>query len=159
MAMLAVGEKAPQFTLPDKNENLVNLSDFSGKWVVLYFYPKDNTPGCTTEAKDFTELNKKFTAADAVIIGVSPDKPASHARFIEKQDLHLLLLSDMNHEILEKYGAWQLKNMYGREFMGVARSTFLIDKKGNVAAVWEKVKVKEHAQKVLDKLLELENAQ
>ena len=153
-----VGKKAPSFCLKDKDEKKHCLKDFAGKWVVLYFYPKDNTSGCTKEAVGFTEKKAEFEKLGAVIVGVSPDSPASHARFIEKKDLEILLLSDPEHKVLTKYGVWQKKKLYGREYMGVVRSTFLIDPKGKVAAVWRKVKVKGHVDAVLEKLKELQNA-
>ena len=154
MAKLAIGNIAPDFQLPDASEKTHRLSDYKGKWVVLYFYPKDNTPGCTTEAKDFTAFAPDFEELGAKIIGISPDKPASHEKFIQKHELNILLLSDPDHQALEAYGAWQLKKMYGREFMGVVRSTFLISPEGKIEAMWPKVKVKGHAEEVLKTLKE-----
>ncbi len=118
----------------------------------FYFYPKDNTPGCTTEALDFTALVPEFTALNAVIVGVSPDSEKSHGRFIEKKELTIELLSDPDHQTAEAYGVWQLKKFMGKEYMGIVRSTFLIDPQGQVAAIWSKVKVKGHAQMVLETL-------
>ncbi len=153
--MIEVGEMAPDFCLPNQDETEICLRDLRGKWVVLYFYPKDNTPGCTKEAIDFSEHLPDFNELDAVILGVSPDSPKKHRNFIEKKNLKITLLSDENKEVLEKYGVWQLKKMYGREYMGVVRTTYLIDPEGKVAARWDKVKVKGHAEKVKEKLKEL----
>jgi len=153
--MPKVGDKAPAFTLKNQDEKDVSLTDFKGKWVVLYFYPKDNTSGCTLEAQDFTAANPDFAGLDAVVLGVSPDSCQSHRKFIEKQDLDLILLADPEHEALEKYGVWQEKKNYGRTYMGVVRSTFLIDPDGKIAAAWEKVKVKGHVDAVKEKLQEL----
>ncbi len=154
--MIEIGQKAPDFCLPNQDETEICLRDLKGKWVVLYFYPKDNTPGCTTEALDFTERLEDFEKLDAVVLGVSPDSPKKHRNFIEKKNLKITLLSDENKEVLEKYGVWQLKKMCGREYMGVVRTTYLIDPQGNVAYRWDKVRVKGHAQKVEEKLKELE---
>ncbi len=153
--MIEVGEMAPDFCLPNQDETEICLRDLRGKWVVLYFYPKDNTPGCTKEAIDFSEHLPDFNELDAVILGVSPDSPKKHRNFIEKKNLKITLLSDENKEVLEKYGVWQLKKMCGREYMGVVRTTYLIDPEGKVAARWDKVKVKGHAEKVKEKLKEL----
>ena len=153
--MLVVGNKAPYFSLPDKNEKTVSLSGLKGKWVVLYFYPKDNTSGCTTEACDFTARYEEFSGLDAEILGVSPDSTKSHRNFIQKQDIGITLLSDPDHKVLESYGAWQKKSLYGREYMGVQRSTFLIDPEGKLAYIWPKVTVKGHVEQVQKKLAEL----
>jgi len=154
--MLSIGDKAPEFCLPNQDENEVCLRDLSGKWIVLYFYPKDNTPGCTTEACEFTEAMPDFEGLDAVILGVSPDSPKKHRNFIEKKELGITLLSDENKEVLEQYGVWQLKKMCGREYMGVVRSTFLIDPDGNIAEIWSNVRVKGHVQKVKERLSSLQ---
>ena len=154
MSELKTGQSAPDFQLMDFEENLHKLSDFLGKWVVLYFYPRDNTPGCTTEAKDFTSRLDDFKASGAVVIGISPDKPASHEKFIKKHELQILLLSDVDHAIIEKYGAWKLKKLYGREFMGVVRSTVLINAEGKIVQTWPKVKLKEHVNDVYQVLQE-----
>jgi peroxiredoxin Q/BCP len=153
--ILQAGQTAPDFSIFDQHESPVSLSDFSGQWVILYFYPKDDTPGCTTEAKDFTELNQDFSALGAKILGVSPDSGKSHCKFINKYNLTITLLSDPEHELAETYGIWQLKKFMGKEYMGVVRSTFLINPEGNIAYTWSNVKVKAHAQQVLTKLQEL----
>ncbi len=153
--MLEVGNKAPEFCLPNQDEVEICLRDLEGKWVVLYFYPKDNTPGCTTEACDFTEALPSFEGLNAVVLGISPDSPKKHRNFIEKKDLQITLLADEEKEVLQKYGVWQLKKMYGREYMGVVRSTFLISPEGKIEAIWEKVRVKGHVQEVKETLEKL----
>ena len=155
---LDVGSKAPNFCLPNQSGEEVCLDQFRGKWVVLYFYPKDNTSGCTREAQDFSAYVREFEKHGAVILGVSPDSVKSHANFIVKKDLRITLLSDQEHEVMEAYGVWQLKKMYGKEYMGVVRTTFLIDPEGKVAAVWRKVKVRGHVEEVLERLKELNPA-
>lgn len=154
--MLKIGDIAPTFSLPDKDNNKVSLSDYKGKWVILYFYPKDNTPGCTTEACDFSVNINDFQNLNADIIGISADSPESHEKFIQKYSLKVILLSDENHEVMEKYGAWQLKKMIGIEHMGVIRSTFIIDPEGKIAALWNGVSVKGHIKEVQEKLQELQ---
>jgi peroxiredoxin Q/BCP len=149
------GQAAPLFAAPDQNGNQINLSNFTQQWLVLYFYPKDDTPGCTTEAKDFSNLNQEFNHMGAKIIGVSPDSGKSHCKFIDKHDLSITLLSDPEHQLAESYGAWRLKKFMGKEYMGVARSTFLIRPERDIAYIWENVKAKGHAQQVLNKLREL----
>lgn len=149
---VTVGQLAPQFSGVDANGNRVKLSDFGGKWLVLYFYPKDNTPGCTTEAKDFSEYVQDFQELNAEIIGVSTDSPTSHCKFIQKHNLRINLISDPNHEIAEIYGVWKLKKFMGKEYMGIERSTFLISPEQTIAHIWTKVKVKEHAATVLNYL-------
>ncbi|MDK2885713.1 MAG: thioredoxin-dependent peroxiredoxin [Thermosipho sp. (in: thermotogales)] len=153
-----IDKKAPNFCLYDKDERKVCLDDFKGKWVVLYFYPKDNTPGCTREALDFSEYKEEFEKESAVIIGISKDSPEKHKKFIEKHNLKILLLSDENHEVHELYGAWGKKKNYGREYFGTIRTTILIDPDGNIKYVWNNVKVNGHVKKVLDKLKEIKNA-
>ena len=153
--MLSEGKEAPDFCLPDQDEREVCLRNFRGKWVVLYFYPKDNTSGCTREAQDFTEKLEEFEKLGAVILGISPDSPKSHRNFREKKNLRVTLLSDQEHRVLETYGAWQLKKMYGREYYGVMRSTHLIDPEGRIARIRPKVKVKGHVEEVLNTLKEL----
>ena len=156
MNELKIGDKAPEFCLPDAEKGQVCLKDHRGKWVVLYFYPKDNTKGCTMEALEFTVSEDDFNARGAVVIGVSPDSPESHTKFIEKHELSITLLSDTEKEILTGYGVWQKKKMYGREYMGVVRSTFLIDPEGKIAYIWPKVRVAGHADAVMEKLVELQ---
>ena len=154
--MLETGQKAPEFCLSNQDKVEICLRDLKGKWVILYFYPKDLTPGYTTEACEFTEAMPRFEELDAVILGVSPDSPEKHRKFIEKKELKITLLSDENKEVLKAYGAWGLKKMYGKEYEGVIRSTFLIDPDGNIAAVWPKVRVKGHVEAVKQKLEELQ---
>jgi peroxiredoxin Q/BCP len=153
--MVDTGDRAPQFCLPDKDSNKVCLQDFKGKWKVLYFYPKDNTSGCTMEAVHFTNAQKDFDKLNAVILGVSPDSPDSHCTFAEKHRLEITLLSDPEHKVLDSYGAWQKKKMYGREFWGVVRSIFLIEPKGIVRQTWRKVKVAGHVEEVRSALQKL----
>ncbi len=150
-----VGEKAPDFCLPDDSGKEICLKDLKGKWVVLYFYPKDNTPGCTKEAQDFSEKLEEFEKLGAVVLGVSPDSVESHRKFKEKRGLKVTLLSDVNKEIVQNYGVWQKKKMCGREYFGVVRTTYLIDPQGNVVHVWKRVRVKGHVDKVLEKIKEL----
>ncbi|MBN2893337.1 MAG: thioredoxin-dependent thiol peroxidase, partial [Bacteroidales bacterium] len=132
--------------------------DIKGKWIVLYFYPKDNTPGCTTEACDFTATLLAFDDLDAIILGVSPDSAAKHRNFIEKKDIGFTLLSDEEKTMCQAYGVWQLKKFMGKEYMGVVRTTFIIDPDGKIAQIWDKVKVKGHAQDVHDTLKTLQNS-
>ena len=153
--ILRVGSKAPAFTLPDQHDDTIKFSDFKGQWVVLYFYPKDDTPGCTTEACDFTAGIKGLEKLNAAVLGVSADSPESHRKFIKKYNLQITLLSDPGHAMMQKYGAWQLKKTYGKEYMGIMRTTYLIDPTGKVAFVWEKVSADGHAKKVAEKLAEL----
>jgi peroxiredoxin Q/BCP len=153
--MPEVGDRAPAFTLPDQSGEPVKLSDFKGKAVVLYFYPKDDTPGCTREACSFRDEHSALVKAGAVVLGVSPDSTASHQKFAGKFKLPFPLLADTDHTVSEKYGAWGEKSLYGRKFMGITRSTFLIGKDGNVARVWPKVKVDGHVDEVRKALAEL----
>lgn len=148
---LSIGDKAPDFSLPGSGDQTLSLGDFAGKKVVLYFYPKDDTPGCTTEAKDFTALGAEFAAADTVVVGMSKDTAAKHDKFIAKHELNVLLASDEEGETIEKYGVWVEKRMYGRTYMGIQRATFLIDGNGIIQEIWPKVKVKGHAAEVLEK--------
>lgn len=151
-----VGQKTPDFSLPNPDGNLISLDDFPNQWVVLYFYPKDDTPGCTVEAKDFTEYEKDFRELGAMILGISPDSEQSKTRFIKKHNLSITLLSDSEHQVAEAYGEWQLKKFMGKEFMGVVRSTFLIAPNRIIAHTWPKLNsAKGHAQTVLNKLKEL----
>ncbi|MEW5795036.1 MAG: peroxiredoxin [Candidatus Zixiibacteriota bacterium] len=152
---LDIGAKAPLFSLPNQDGTKVSLKDHAGRWLVLYFYPKDDTPGCTTEACDFTSGLIGFEKLEASVLGVSPDSPASHREFIAKYKLGFPLLSDESKEVLAQYGAWSKKNMYGKETVGVIRSTFLIDPEGKIAHTWYGVKVEGHADKVREKLAEL----
>ena len=152
---LMEGQKAPDFCLPDQNENEVCLKDFTGKWLVLYFYPKDNTSGCTKEAQDFTALKGDFESENAVILGVSKDSVKSHVKFIEKKELGITLLSDEDTSVHQKYDVWRMKKNYGKEYMGTVRSTFLIDTEGNIAKIWDNVRTKEHSEKVLEVLREI----
>ena len=156
MSELNVGDKAPDFCLQDPDRGEICLNELTGKWVVLYFYPKDNTKGCTMEALEFTAAEDDFKAKNATILGVSPDSLSSHSRFREKHDLTINLLSDSEKKTLEAYGVWQKKKLYGREYMGVVRSTFLIDLEGIIAYTWYNVKVPNHVDKVLEKLTELQ---
>jgi peroxiredoxin Q/BCP len=155
MAMPDVGDKAPAFSLEDQSGKTVKLSDFKGKTVVLYFYPKDDTPGCTREACAFRDEHSALKKAGAVVLGVSPDSGPSHAKFAGKYKLPFPLLADTDHAISEKYGAWGEKSLYGRKFMGITRSTFLIDASGKVARVWPKVKVDGHVDQVLEAIREV----
>ena len=149
------GKKAPAFTLADDNGNKVKLADLKGGPVVLYFYPKDDTPGCTKEACAFRDRSDELKALGATVLGVSPDDVDSHVKFRDKFELNFPLLADVGHKIAEKYGAWREKNMYGKKSMGVQRSTFLIDADGKIAKVWKRVKVDGHDQQVIDALGEL----
>ena len=153
--MVEVGKKAPSFSLKDQDGNKVSLSELKGKNVVLYFYPKDNTSGCTQEACNFRDHFPNFGRLDAVIIGVSPDSVESHKKFATKYNLPFRLLSDEKKELVEKYGVWKEKSMYGRKYMGVERSTFIIDKTGRVRNIFRKVKVADHNKEVIKALKEL----
>lgn len=150
--MLEVGKKAPDFSLPDGEGNKVKLSDFKGKKVVLYFYPKDMTSGCTLEACDFRDAFTKFKKIKAVVLGVSIDSVASHKKFAEKYDLPFTLLSDENKEAVEKFGVWKEKSMYGKKYMGVERTTFIIDENGKIQNIFRKVKVAGHVKEVIEAL-------
>lgn len=153
--MLETGKRAPAFSLPGIPEATYRLSDYKGKFVVLYFYPKDDTPGCTTEACDFRDNWKRISAAGAVVLGVSADPPKKHAKFGQKFELPFPLLSDEDHAVCDKYGVWGEKQLYGRTFLGIKRTTFLIDPEGKIAALWENVRVKGHVDAVLETLAEL----
>jgi thioredoxin-dependent peroxiredoxin len=156
-------KKAPEFTLPDQDDKVVCLKDFKGKWVILYFYPKDSTSGCTKEAQDFTANLNKLSKINAVVLGVSPDSTESHRKFIAKYDLKVTLLSDADKKVMKQYGAWGMKKNYGREYEGVIRSTFLISPKCEIAELWSKVKVRvkrkdgeiKHADIVMDQIKKL----
>lgn len=150
--MLEVGTKAPGFTLPDKNGNPVSLSDFAGKKVILYFYPRDNTPGCTRQACAFAAAYEEFKSMDAVIIGISKDSAASHQKFAEKHSLPFILLSDPELSAIQAYGVWQEKKLYGKVSMGVVRSTYIIDEEGMIEKVMPKVKPDTNVAEILDYL-------
>ena len=147
--MLEVGTKAPDFTLQDQHGSLVSLSDFQGRKVVLYFYPKDNTPGCTRQAVAFAANHERFKSADVVVIGISKDSVASHLKFAETYDLPFVLLSDPDHAVIEAYGAWQEKKNYGKVSMGVVRSTYLMNEEGIIEKVMPKVKPDTNAEEIL----------
>jgi len=153
--MLETGKKAPAFTLINKDGEKVSLKDFKGKKLVLYFYPKDNTPGCTQEACDFRDAFPDFKNLNAAVVGISPDSPESHRKFASRHNLPFALLSDVDKKVLQKYGVWKEKSMYGRKYMGVERTTVIIDENGNVVKIFPKVKVKGHAEEVKKALLEV----
>ena len=147
--VLAPGDTAPEFSLENSDGVSISLCDFRGKNVVLYFYPKDNTPGCTTQACEFSANYDEFISIDTVIVGISPDSIKSHAGFIAKQNLKHILLSDINKEVAKAYGVWQVRKNYGKEYLGIVRTTFVIDKDGKIAKVYKSVKAAGHATKVL----------
>lgn len=150
--MLKIGDLAPNFTLPNQNGEMVSLNDFLGKNVVLYFYPKDSTSGCTKQALGFKELYQEYVNKNAVIIGISKDSVKSHQRFIEKNQLPFILLSDENLEVLNLYQVWGEKKMYGKPYMGTLRTTYVINEKGIIVDVYEKVKPEENANEIICKL-------
>ena len=150
MSDLQIGDKAPDFNVEGDGGSQISLSDYAGKNVVLYFYPKDDTPGCTKEAIGFSEVKGKFDALDCAIIGVSKDTAAKHDKFIAKHDLKVSLAADVEGEICEKYGVWVEKKMYGKTYMGIERATFLIGKDQTVKQIWRKVRVKGHVEAVLE---------
>ena len=154
--MIKIDEKVPEFCLPNQDDVEICMRDLKGKWIVLYFYPKDSTPGCTTEACEFTEAAPDFSSLDAIIIGVSADSTKRHRNFIEKQDLGITLLSDEDTTMMQEYGVWQLKKNYGKEYMGISRTTLIINPEGIVKAIWEKVRVKDHVAKVKEELEKLQ---
>lgn len=147
--MVEIGREVQGFTCLSQDGNQVSLSDFKGKHIVLYFYPKDMTPGCTTEACDFRDTHEEFSDLDAIIIGVSPDSVESHQRFIAKYELPFLLLADEDNELAEQFGVWQLKKTFGREYYGVVRSTFIIDKEGILQKEYRNIRVKGHVERAL----------
>lgn len=149
-----IGMQVPNFELKANNGETVNLSKFHGTNVVIYFYPKDMTPGCTTEACDFRDSIQQFTEVDAVILGVSSDPVDRHQKFVEKYDLPFLLLADTEHLLAEAFGVWKLKKNFGKEYMGIERSTFILDKEGRLIKEWRKVKVKGHVEEALTYLRE-----
>ncbi len=152
---LESGDKAPAFTLRADSGKVVKLSQFKGQPVVLYFYPKDDTPGCTKQACAFRDAESQLASAGAVVLGVSPDSAESHVKFRDKFGLNFPLLADTDHAVAEAYGAWREKNMYGKKSMGIQRSTFLIDAKGKIAKIWKKVNVEGHDASVLEALASL----
>jgi len=156
--MLEIGDAIPAFCLPNQDEEEICFRDIKGRWAVIYFYPKDNTPGCTTEACDFTAALPDFMGLEAIILGVSPDSPKKHRNFIEKKELKITLLADEEKALCKSFGMWQLKKFMGKEYMGVVRSTFLIAPDGTLAYKWEKVRVKGHVDEVKAKLIELQGA-
>jgi peroxiredoxin Q/BCP len=153
---LKTGDEAPEFCLPNQSGEEVCLEDLRGSWVILYFYPKDNTKGCTLEAIDFTMNKDRIEGMGATVLGVSPDSVESHQGFCDKHGLTITLLSDPGHEVLKAYGVWQLKMRFGREFHGVVRSTFILDPEGRIAHVWRRVNVPNHVEAVIEKLNELQ---
>ena len=156
MNELKIGEEAPNFLLPDQDGKINNLNNFKGKWLVLYFYPKDDTPGCTVEAITFTKYLNDFKKLNAEIVGISPDNEDSHCKFIDKHKLEVKLLCDPDHKITEQYNVWGEKSFMGRKSIGVIRSTFLINPKGRIAYSWRNVKVDGHVDVVLKKLKDLQ---
>ncbi len=146
---ITIGKKAPAFTLPDHDGKKVSLKDLKGKWIVLYFYPKDNTPGCTVEGIEFTAKKKEFEKHNAVVYGISGDSADSHCKFIKKHKLGIPLLTDVDKKMMENYDAFKEKSMYGRTFLGIVRSTVLVDSHGKIAHHWPKVKARGHADEVL----------
>ena len=150
--MLEMGSKAPEFTLADKDGNIVRLSDFAGRKVVLYFYPKDNTPGCTRQACAFAAAYGEFREKNIAVIGISRDSVASHVKFAQKYDLPFVLLSDPELQAIQSYGVWQEKKLYGKVSMGVVRTTFIIDEQGNIEKIMPKVKPDTNAAEILDYL-------
>lgn len=149
---LKVGDKAPEFNLKNQNGTEINLDSLKGKKVILYFYPKDDTPGCTVEACNFRDDFSLYEDSETVILGVSPDGEQSHQKFIKKFELPFSLLCDEDHSVAEKYGAWGEKSMYGRKYMGIIRTTILIDKDGTIEKIYEKVKPKDHSKELLESL-------
>ena len=153
MSDLSIGDRAPDFSRPGSGGKTLTLGDYAGKYLVLYFYPKDDTPGCTKQAIGFTAMKSEFEALGAVIVGVSKDTPAKHDKFIAKHELGIDLVSDDEDAgMISSYGVWVEKNMYGRKYMGIERATFLIGPDGEILQIWRKVRVKDHIEKVLDAL-------
>lgn len=150
MEQLQIGQVVPNFTLPASTGKDISLSDFKGKKLVIYFYPKDMTPGCTTESCDFRDYNGQFQQFNTEVIGISPDDLNSHEKFITKHELPFLLLADTEHQVSELFGVWKLKKMYGKEYMGIERSTFLLDEEGRLLKEWRKVKVEGHVQELVE---------
>ncbi|HEX5710695.1 MAG TPA: thioredoxin-dependent thiol peroxidase [Sulfuricurvum sp.] len=154
--MLELESTAPDFCLSNQDDVEICLRDLRGKWIVLYFYPKDSTPGCTMEACEFTAAVDEYDDMGAIILGVSADTTKAHRNFIEKQNLEITLLSDPTTQMMQAYGVWAMKKNYGKEYMGIVRSTYIIDPKGIVKAVWSSVKVKDHVAKVKEELVRLQ---
>jgi peroxiredoxin Q/BCP len=153
MATVAEGDMAPDFTLPRSGGGTVSLHDLRGRDVVLYFYPKDDTPGCTKEACGFRDIHPQIEDADAVVIGISPDSVESHDRFAAKYNLPFPLVADTDHQVAEAYGVWTEKSLYGKKYMGVERSTFLIDREGRIKKAWRQVRPEEHPAQVVEAIL------
>ena len=156
--MAEVGEMVENFCLANQDEEEICFRDIRGRWIVLYFYPKDNTPGCTTEACDFTDNLDNFNELNSIVLGVSPDSPKKHRNFIEKKDLKITLLADEDKELVKQFDVWKPKKLFGKEYLGVVRSTFIINPDGEIAYKWEKVRVKGHVDEVKEKLNELQNS-
>lgn len=154
--ILQIKNRAPEINLPDQNGTIHKLSDYKGQWVLVYFYPKDDTPGCTTEACALRDNLPKFKTIDAVVLGVSADSVVSHKKFVDKFKLPFTLLADVDKKTVNDYGVWQEKSMYGKKYMGIARTSFLIDPKGKIAKIYEKVKPEVHAEEVLKDLEQLQ---
>ncbi|MCP1715288.1 peroxiredoxin Q/BCP [Methanocalculus alkaliphilus] len=155
MTDLTIGMVAPEFCLPDADEEMACLEEMRGYYVIVYFYPRDNTSACTLEARTFSDEMEAFAALNTPVLGISPDTISSHRKFAEKHSLTVRLLSDPEHQVIERYGVWVSKKMYGKEYMGVERSTFIIDPDGKIAAIWRKVKVKGHIDEVMTRLRDL----
>lgn len=153
MNKIEVGQEVPDFTLPASTGQNISLSDYRGRKVVLYFYPKNMTPACTQEACEFRDAGDPIARSNAVVLGISPDSLSSHAKFIEKNSLPFPLLSDEDHTVSQLFGVWQLKKLYGKEFMGIVRSTFLIDEQGILIKEWRKVRVKGHVEALLGEIM------
>ena len=151
---LKTGDKAPVFALPNQDNEIVKLEELLGNWMIIYFYPKDNTPGCTIEARDFSCLQDDFAQAGVQVVGISKDSVESHQKFITKHELSLQLLSDADLTVIKAYDTWREKKLYGKSFLGVIRSTFLIDPQGNINQAWYNVKSKGHAERVLEAVKE-----
>ena len=153
--MLETGIKVPNFSLPDQNGQVHNINDYKGRWLIIYFYPKDLTPGCTTEACNFQEALPDFNSIDAVVFGISKDSIEKHKKFSNKYNLQFSLLSDEQSDVCEQFGVWQKKSMYGKEYMGIVRSTFIVNPDGKIVKIYPKVKVNEHHAEILNDLKEL----
>ena len=154
--MLEVNDKVKDFCLANQDEEEICFRDIRGRWIILYFYPKDNTPGCSTEACEFTDALPSFEGLNAIVLGVSPDSPRKHRNFITKKELKITLLADEDKELSKAFGVWKPKKLFGREYMGIVRSTFIINPDGVVAYIWKKVKVKGHVVEVQAKLQEIQ---